>query len=93
MLREDPGFFMNTLREWLEHNGSCGCSTTCASSACWNREAGNMATNAFVSFVLWYNVYRKLKAMPDIETQMQRADQKHVRLAAVDEDMWWVVPP
>lgn len=91
MLREDPGFFIATLREWLEHDGTCCGSIVCASSACWNREAGKMATNAFVAFVLWDDIYRKLKAMPDIEVQMQRADEGHVRLAANDEDMWYVM--
>ncbi|EME49567.1 hypothetical protein DOTSEDRAFT_20003 [Dothistroma septosporum NZE10] len=35
----------------------------------------------------WDDISRKRLAMPDIEIQMQRADEKRVRLASKDEDM------
>ncbi|KAK4508092.1 hypothetical protein PRZ48_001830 [Zasmidium cellare] len=88
MLREDPAYFMDNLREWNEHSGQKFKPAHCSCVACWNRIAGRMTTQAFVSLVCWGDIHDKLQAMPPIEVQIKRANEHRLRLSHGDEDRW-----
>lgn len=88
MLREDPAYFMENLREWYEHFGYGVKPSTCSCNNCWNRVAGRMIVHAFVSLVCWGDIHDKLQAMPPIEVQIKRGNECSVRLAPSDENRW-----
>ncbi|CAK3984295.1 Hypothetical predicted protein [Lecanosticta acicola] len=85
LLREDPSYFMDSLREWKEHGGS---EKMCYCRDCWNREAGRLVTDAFVSYIFFDDIYRKLSKMDPIDVQLKRVDDKKVRLNTNDENQW-----
>lgn len=88
LLHEDPAYFMETMREWNEHNGSKTKTRPCNCKPCWDFAANFAIADAFEGFVFWDDLHRKLKAMPPIDDQLKRADKEKVRLAQVDEKKW-----
>lgn len=77
LLREDPIYFWDTLREWSEHNGDTT-SAKCTCRSFWTRHAGRMITHAFVALVFWDDIHKKLKELPPIEQQMKSANDTKV---------------
>lgn len=101
LLKEDPAYFMDTLREWKEHGVSRD-DSSCSCESCWNHCAGIALTYAFEAYVFWDDIHRKLIAMPEIDVQLARASDEHVKLHPEDEDRWaalmdvvwhWIVQP
>lgn len=87
LLKEDPAYFMETYKEWSEHNDHrphkiCNCPN------CRDHVAARVLENAFRSFIYWDNIYRKLSTMPTLKVQMSRADESRVRLANEDCERW-----
>lgn len=89
MLREDPAYFADTLRDWNEHAGQRSSKPVeCSCTSCWNRIAGRVITQAYVSLICWGDIHDKLHAMPPIDVQIKRADERMGRFRGVDEDRW-----
>ncbi|KAK0941436.1 cell agglutination protein Mam3 [Friedmanniomyces endolithicus] len=85
MLREDPGYFIETLIDWKEHDYR---DHKCTCGECWRDAAAEMITDAFSSFLFWHSINRLFKQMPGIEAQLARADVEQVRLKVQDEERW-----
>lgn len=88
MLREDPAYFMDNLREWNEHFDHKLKPVNCSCVSCWNLVAGRMIFHAFVSLICWGDINNKLQYMPPIEMQIKRANERRLRLSHADEDRW-----
>lgn len=87
MLKENPAYFIETYKEWSEHNDHrphkiCNCKN------CRNHISARVLENAFRSFIYWDDIYRKLCSMPTLKTQMSRADESRVKLADEDCERW-----
>ncbi|CZT24547.1 uncharacterized protein RCC_10272 [Ramularia collo-cygni] len=87
MLKENPAYFVDTYRDWAEHNHHrphkiCNCKN------CRDHIAARVLDNAFRSFIYWDDIYRKLCTMPTLKVQMSRADESRVRLADEDCERW-----
>ncbi|EME89540.1 uncharacterized protein MYCFIDRAFT_86406 [Pseudocercospora fijiensis CIRAD86] len=87
LLKEDPAYLMDVLREWKEHGVSHD-DRLCNCKDCWNTCAGIALTYSLEVYVFWDDLYRKLKAMPEIDVQLARADNERVKLSRQDEDRW-----
>lgn len=84
LLKEDPSYFITSLREYNEHNGD----TAFGTCTCWYSVLGKMVNNAYEVFVFWDDIDRRLHNMASIEAQLERANEKNVRLSKQDEDKW-----
>ena len=85
LLTEDPGYFIDSLKEWKEHSEDtmqheCG--------RCWRRVAERMIGDAFTLFTFWHSIYRQLTRMAPFEKQLSRADYDGLRLDKRDEKLW-----
>lgn len=87
LLMEDPSYFIDTYREWSEHNDHRP-HKICKCRDCRSHIAARVLENAFVNFVYWDDIYRKLCAMPELGIQMSRADESRVKLAEEDCERW-----
>lgn len=88
LLREDPAYFMDSLRDWKEHSGV---PKTCTCRDCDKLQLGRMLTNAFDMYVFFDDIYRKLCKMDPIEVQLRRANETKVRLSTQDENQWTAI--
>lgn len=84
MLREDPGYFTEALKEEREHTVEY--SHDCPGT--WQKVAEMVITDAVTYFLFWDDIHRRLKKMPALEIQLGRADHNVVRLFPADERMW-----
>ncbi|KAK5123506.1 hypothetical protein LTR85_002544 [Meristemomyces frigidus] len=84
LLREDPGYFAETLKEEKEHGPEYSDSRPKA----WRAVAGIVITDSITYFLFWDDIHRRLKKMTSIASQLQRADFSAARLAPVDERLW-----
>ncbi|KAK4549472.1 hypothetical protein LTR36_006469 [Oleoguttula mirabilis] len=84
MLREDPGYFIDALKEEREHDReySHNCSGT------WPNVAAKMISDALTFFLFWDDIHRRLEWMPPIDTQLKRANYKTMRLPSRYEKVW-----
>ena len=85
MLREDPGYFLESLKDWKEHDAEMlkhACNT------CWKTVAARMISDAFTSFQFWHHIYCLLDSMPSMDSQMRRADHTGLRLEWEEEEAW-----
>ncbi|PPJ59583.1 hypothetical protein CBER1_01153 [Cercospora berteroae] len=84
LLKEDPGYFAASLREYREHDGETefGCRSD------WPTALNKMLTNAYLVFVFWDDIAKRLSSMASIDVQLARANDKTVRLARQDEEKW-----
>ncbi|KXT16820.1 hypothetical protein AC579_6795 [Pseudocercospora musae] len=87
LLKEDPAYLVDVLREWMEHGVSHD-DRDCNGNDCWNTCAGIAITYSFEMYVFWDDLCRKLKTMPEIDVQLARADKERVKLSRQDEDRW-----
>ena len=85
MLRDDPGYFLETLLEWKEHDAV---TVKHSCSRCFNVVAARMITDAFTYFHLWAQIATCLERMPPLEDQIKRADAKGRRLPQAEERLW-----
>ncbi|KAK0338092.1 cell agglutination protein Mam3 [Friedmanniomyces endolithicus] len=85
MLREDPGYFIENLNDWKEHDYR---DHKCTCGECWRDAAAEMISDGFSSFLFWHAINRLFKQMPSIEAQLARADLEQVRLKPEDEQRW-----
>jgi hypothetical protein len=85
LLREDPGYFVDSLVEWKEHhphtfNHNC--------HHCWLQTAGKMVSDSITSLVYWHRIYLRLKALPPLQEQIARAASASGRLVKGHEQLW-----
>ena len=85
MLREDPGYFMDTLREWKEHDRSM-LNHPCPH--CWAAVAAQMISDAYCYLMFWDQLDVLFKSMPTLDEQLKRANHRTLRLQAKDERRW-----
>ncbi|KAK3713180.1 cell agglutination protein Mam3 [Vermiconidia calcicola] len=85
LLREDPGYFVENLREWREHDQD-SFKHQCPSG--WRMVARNMISDAFTYFRYWDWIYRRLAALPPVNQQLQRANYNTLHLAKPHEQVW-----
>ena len=85
LLREDPGYFAETLQEWKEHDVEM-LRHEC--HGCWLLVAERMIGDSLTLFLYWHYIHCRLDQMSSIESQMQRADHSRLRLANQDEQLW-----
>lgn len=85
-LREDPGYFLESLKETKEyytrHEDSC--SSKC-SADCWRSVAAQMLGRALDSLHRWTWLTEKLNTMRPLQEQIARADGTTLRLEGTDE--------
>lgn len=86
-MKQDPGYFIDTYREWSEHNDHRP-QKVCNCKDCRDHISARVLEHAFKSFIYWDDIYRKLCAMPELNVQMSRADESRVRLADEDCQRW-----
>ncbi|KAK3072998.1 cell agglutination protein Mam3 [Teratosphaeriaceae sp. CCFEE 6253] len=84
-LCEDPGYFIEILKEYREHDRH---ALTCTCNACWRDAAAEMLADAFSYFLFWHNINWRFKQMPSIEAQLAKADVRRGCLGAEDELRW-----
>ncbi|KAM3419280.1 hypothetical protein BST61_g5217 [Cercospora zeina] len=84
LLKEDPGYFTATLREFREHDDEIGTGRR----SDWPVVLNKMITNAYLLYVFWDDIARRLSSMASIDVQLARANDKMVRLAEEDEKKW-----
>jgi hypothetical protein len=82
LLREDPSYFVEALKQWKEHDEgflkhSCHCS--------WRAVADRMIGDAFSMFLFWHWIYQKLDMMSPLEEQIRFASHRTMRLRKKDE--------
>lgn len=85
LLREDPGYFLDSLKDWKEHD-TITVKHSC--SRCYNVVAARMISDAFTYFVFWDHISRSLERMPPLEDQLKRANKNSQRLPKVEEAIW-----
>lgn len=85
LLREDPGYFLETLKDWKEHD-TITVKHSC--SRCYNVVAAKMISDAFTYFSFWYHISRLLQDLSPLEDQLRRADQECLRLPRKEELIW-----
>lgn len=85
LLRDDPGYFLDTLMDWKEHD-IITVKHTCA--RCYNVVAARMLGEAFTYFLFWDHISRCLDRLAPLEVQIKRADASRLRLAKQDEVIW-----
>jgi hypothetical protein len=85
LLTEDPGYFIESLKEWKEHSQDT-MQHDC--SRCWRRVAERMIGDAFTLFTFWHWIYRQLTRMVPFDKQLGRADYNGLRLDKRDEKLW-----
>ena len=83
-LREDPGYFLEQLREWREHrfigNGS--------KPQVWRDVAAQVFINALDAHHSWTWIAKLVKRMRPIKVQIRAAIKRGTRLAEEDEMKW-----
>jgi len=85
LLRTDPGYFVDTLKDWKEHDvltvkHSCG--------HCYQLVAARMIIDAYTYYFCWDHVHRLLQRLSPLRDQLSRADHKNSRLPRQDEAIW-----
>ena len=85
LLRDDPNYFLETLKDWKEHD-TITVKHSCA--RCYNVVAARMISDAFTYFVFWDHISRCLEDMPPLEDQIRRADHEYLRLPRKEEMIW-----
>ena len=83
-LREDPGYFLEQLREWREHNFT-GNSTK---PQAWGNVAAQVFTNALDAHHSWTWIANLVQSMRPIDVQIQASIKKGTRLTKQDEMQW-----
>jgi len=83
-LREDPGYFVEQLREWREHR-FLGNSTK---PQAWRDVAAQVFINALDAHHSWTWIARLIQRMRPIDVQIRAAIKKGTRLAKEDELQW-----
>jgi hypothetical protein len=87
-LKEDPSYFIETVREWREHSDIGTLPGVCHCIGCAQGVAPCAIEDAYIAFIVWDDIYRKLETMPSMDVQMARANEKWVRLADEDAIRW-----
>jgi len=87
LLREDPGYFLDALRDAMEHGLTFNHKSEHAEHA-WKHVAGKMISDAFCSFYCWQELQQSLVLFGTIEEQVQQANHKTGRLPAYPESIW-----
>lgn len=85
LLYDDPGYFLDTLKDWKEHN-AVTIKHSC--SNCYNNIAVRMISNAFIYFYCWDHILRCLERLPPVEEQLKRADHELLTLPPEEEVIW-----
>ena len=85
LLTEDPGYFIDSLKDWKEHSRE---TIEHSCSHCWRHVAQRMVSNAFCLFIFWHWIHRQLTRMQPFEKQLARANHKTLRLDSRDEKLW-----
>ena len=85
LLKEDPGYFVDSLKEWKEHHEAL---MQHDNLKVWRTVAQTMIGDAFTLFLCWHWIYSKLDKMSTMETQLRHADYATLRLAREDEQAW-----
>lgn len=85
LLTEDPGYFIDSLKDWKEHSEI---TMTHGCSHCWRHVAQRMVSNAFSFFIFWHWIHRQLTRMQSFEKQLARINRQTLRLNARDEKLW-----
>ena len=88
LLREDPGYFNDTFKEWREHDRRT-LEHECLH--CWQFVAASMISGAFTYLLFWDRIYHLLDWMPSIEAQVRRANHKSMHLPRDEEYVWAVL--
>lgn len=87
LMREDPAYFLESLKDTIEHSLEPLAVTRGATHA-WEHAAGALLANAFCSFLLWDDVELMLAQLPCVEMQLRHANAKTGRLCSQHE-CWW----
>ncbi|SMQ50027.1 unnamed protein product [Zymoseptoria tritici ST99CH_3D1] len=88
-LKEDPGYFINHVREWREHSDRFDRGKdACFCFSCAKDVAPRAVQDAFTALLVWDDIYRKLEFMDPMDVQMGRANEDKVRLADEDAHKW-----
>lgn len=85
MLREDPGYFTDNIKEWKEHNRDMlqhACST------CWRRVATHMLEDSFNWFFFWDYVLQVLTRISTCATQRANDPPKEKILVKKETKLW-----
>lgn len=85
LLRDDPGYFVDTLRDWKEHDNVTlkHCCTRC-----YHVVAAKMISDASTYFFFWDHISKRLNRLPPLKNQVKRADPASLRLAPAEESIW-----
>ncbi|TLD07975.1 hypothetical protein E2P81_ATG10280 [Venturia nashicola] len=86
-LREDPGYFLDTLRAWREYFEDPDAKEPLSLDS-WRQLASYMLANAFDSLYTWSWLAAHLAGMRPLNDQIASADPKTRRLTADDENKW-----
>nr|OQO28463.1 hypothetical protein B0A51_05542 [Rachicladosporium sp. CCFEE 5018] len=86
-LREDPGYFLEQLKDWRVHDAKRIDGDTCR-PCIWKHIASDMINDAMLNCFNWERVSKCLGKMRSFDTQIHNADKLNCRLQQHDEDNW-----
>jgi hypothetical protein len=86
-LREDPGYFLENLKEWREHHFVNGHNT----ERNWGMIAGQVICNALNALQWWTFISRLFEGVRPIDDQIGSAVEGGLRLKPEDEHLWAVL--
>lgn len=86
LLREDPGYFLESLRDWREYYDTCGLEDPDVDI--WRHVAAHMIANFLDSLHSWTWLSKMLSAMRPLSEQIRLADRNRYRLQQGDELCW-----
>ncbi|OQO03799.1 hypothetical protein B0A48_10439 [Cryoendolithus antarcticus] len=86
-LREDPGYFLEQLKDWRVHDAKRSDGDTCR-PCIWKHIASDMINDAMLNCFNWDRVSACLQKMRPFAVQIHNADKARCRLQPYDGHNW-----
>lgn len=90
LLREDPGYFVDNLKDCMEHSLDWFARPKDVEHM-YKHVAGKVIADAFCMYYLWEELDQHLLQLPSVEIQLADANTKTGRLHAYDEAAWAIL--
>ncbi|KAF2765908.1 hypothetical protein EJ03DRAFT_318585 [Teratosphaeria nubilosa] len=86
LLREDPAYFIDALKENVEHDYKLFHRRL--DDDVWGAAASDLVGEAFTYLLYWHRIHELLQKLPPIESQLKQACPHTARLSSAHEKIW-----